>query len=81
MKRCPTLLLMRTIIRRSKYPIDLSDTEWERLKAHLPAYEKRSRGRPRLHSPRQILDAVFYVPKSGRPWRLSPRDFPPWRTV
>jgi putative transposase len=68
-------------MRRSKYPTDLSDTEWECLNAHLPAREKRSRGRPRLHSPRQILDAVFYVLRSGCPWRLLPRDFPPWRTV
>jgi len=60
---------------------DLSDTEWECLNAHLPAREKRSRGRPRLHSPRQILDAVFYVLRSGCPWRLLPGDFPPWRTV
>jgi putative transposase len=71
---------MRTMS-RSKYPTDLSDTEWECLNAHLPAREKRSRGRPRLHSPRQILDAVFYVLRSGCPWRLLPRDFPPWRTV
>ena len=71
---------MRTM-RRSKYPTDLSDTEWECLNAHLPAREKRSRGRPRLHSPRQILDAVFYVLRSGCPWRLLPGDFPPWRTV
>jgi putative transposase len=68
-------------MRRSKYPTDLSDTEWECLKAHLPVHEKRSRGRPRLHSLREILDAVFYVLKSGCPWRFLPRDFPPWRTV
>jgi putative transposase len=30
---------------------------------------------------RPILDAVFYVLKSGCPWRLLPRDFPPWKTV
>jgi len=28
-----------------------------------------------------ILNAVFYVLKSGCPWRLLPRDFPPWKTV
>jgi putative transposase len=27
------------------------------------------------------LDAVFYLLKSGCPWRLSPHDFPPWKTV
>ncbi len=39
------------------------------------------RGRPRLHGLRTILNAVFYVLKSGCPWRLLPRDFPPWKSV
>ena len=39
------------------------------------------RGRPKTHTTREILDAVFYVLKSGCPWRLLPRDFPPWETV
>lgn len=30
---------------------------------------------------RAILDAIYYVLKSGCPWRLLPRDFPPWKTV
>ena len=34
-----------------------------------------------MHSPREILDAVFYVLKSGGAWRLLPHDFPPWKTV
>ncbi len=62
-----------------QYPSDLSDEEWGLLEAHLPA-PKRC-GRPRLHSPRQIVDAVFYVVKSGCQWRMLPRDFPPWKTV
>src|SRR4028118_1359768 len=67
---------LRTM-RRSKYPTDLSDTEWECLKAHLPAHQKGSRGRPRLHSPRQILDAGFYVLKSGWPRRVLSRGVAP----
>ena len=38
-------------------------------------------GRPRIHGSRTILDAIFYVLKSGCPWRLLPYDFPPWETV
>jgi putative transposase len=34
-----------------------------------------------LHSPRQILNAVFYVLKSGCQWRMLPCEFPPWKTV
>jgi transposase len=37
--------------------------------------------RPRLHGLRTILDAVFYLLKSGCPWRLLPKDFPPWKRV
>jgi putative transposase len=61
------------------YATDLTDAEWKALEPHVPAPNKR--GRPRTHSPREILDAVFYILKSGCPWRLLPRDFPPWETV
>jgi putative transposase len=62
-----------------RYPTDLSDDEWRCISSHLP--EPAGWGRPRLHGLRAILDAVFYVLKSGCPWRLLPRDFPPWKTV
>lgn len=68
-------------MRRSKYSTDLSDSEWTCLKLHLPASKKRGRGRPRIHNLRDILDAIFYVLKSGCPWRLLPRCFPPWKSV
>jgi putative transposase len=61
------------------YPSDLTDREWGLLEPLLPAPKKR--GRPRLHSPRAILNAVFYVLKSGCQWRMLPRDFPPWKTI
>jgi putative transposase len=62
------------------YSTDLSDDEWECLRLHLPASNKR--GRPRTHDTREILNAVFfYVLKSGCPWRLLPKDFPPWESV
>jgi len=62
-----------------RYPTDLYNEEWALLEPYLPAPQRR--GRPRLHSPREILDAVFYVLKSGCQWRMLPRDFPPWKTV
>ncbi len=30
---------------------------------------------------RHIFDAIFYVLRSGCPWRFLPGDFPPWSTV
>src|SRR5215213_5406036 len=61
------------------YSTDLSDAEWECLQPHIPAPNKR--GRPRTHGTREVLNAIFYVLKSGCPWRLLPKDFPPWETV
>jgi putative transposase len=62
-----------------RYTTDLSDGEWECLELLVPAPNKR--GRPRTHGTREILNALFYVLKSGCPWRLLPKDFPPWETV
>ncbi len=62
-----------------RYPTDLSDAEWKCLDPHLP--KPKRRGRPRTHGLREILNAVFYVLKSGCPWRLLPKDFPPWKSV
>jgi putative transposase len=64
---------------RKAYQTDLSDAEWGTLEPHLPTPE--ATGRPRLHGLREILDAIFYVLKSGCAWRLLPHDFPPWKTV
>src|SRR5215210_3282484 len=64
---------------RRAYQSDLSDEEWELIEPHLPVPQAPSR--PRLHPLREILDAVFYVLKSGGAWRLLPHDFPPWKTV
>src|ERR687893_753985 len=61
------------------YLTDLSDAECWYLEPHAPPPNKR--GRPRAHAAREVLDAVFYVLKSGCPWRLLPREFPPWGTV
>jgi putative transposase len=61
------------------YPTDLSDAQFRHIEPHLPAANQR--GRPKIHPPREILNAVFYVLKSGCPWRFLPREFPPWRSV
>jgi putative transposase len=49
------------------------------LEPHVPAPNER--GRPKTHSTREILNAIFYVLRSGCPWRLLPGDFPPWESV
>jgi putative transposase len=64
---------------RKAYQSDLTDAEWSCLESYLPA--PKANGRPRLYTLREILDAIFYVLKSGCAWRLLPHDFPPWKTV
>ena len=64
---------------RRPYSTDLSDAEWECIEGLLPTPENE--GRPRLHSLREILNAIFYVVRSGCAWRLLPHDFLPWKTV
>ena len=64
---------------KRSYSTDLTDAEWECLKLYVPPPNKR--GRPKIHSTREIFNAIFYVLKSGCAWRLLPRDFPPWETV
>jgi putative transposase len=61
------------------YLSDLSDAEWELLQPLLPP--PAARGRPRQHSLRTILNAVFYIVRAGGAWRLLPHEFPPWKTV
>jgi putative transposase len=64
---------------KRSYPTNLTNTEWKTLEPHVPA--PNNRGRPKAHTTREILNAIFYVLKSGCPWRLLPKDFPPWETV
>jgi putative transposase len=64
---------------RKTYSTDLSDEEWTYIEPHLPV--PGAPGRPRLHSLREILDAIFYIVRSGCAWRLLPHDFPPWKTI
>ena len=64
---------------RQAYPTDLNDPQWLRIEQLLPPPSKT--GRPREHSYREILNAIFYIVCSGCAWRLMPHDLPPWKTV
>ena len=66
--------------RRLPYPSDLSDREWQLIKPHFPN-PRTNRGRKRVHSHREILNAIFYLLRSGCDWRMLPHEFPPWKTV
>lgn len=64
---------------KRSYATDLSYAEWDCLESYIPA--AKCRGRPKTHTTREILNAIFYILKSGCAWRLLPREFPPWESV
>jgi putative transposase len=65
---------------RPAYPTDLNDTQWALIAPLLP-HKQSKRGRPRIWPLREILNAIFYVVRSGCAWRLMPHDLPRWQTA
>jgi putative transposase len=57
----------------------VSDVEWASLALYVPP--AKLGGRPPKHTRRELVNAIFYLIRSGEPWRLLPHDLPPWRTV
>src|SRR6266851_2887493 len=61
------------------YPSDLTSQEWAILEPLIPPAKEG--GRPRTTEMREVLNAMFYVDRTGCQWRALPHDFPPWSTV
>ena len=70
---------MQHIRKTNRYQTDVTDKEWRVIEPHLPA--AKSTGRPRAWPMREIINGIFYVMRSGCPWRLLPSDLPPWSTI
>jgi transposase len=64
---------------RRPYPSDLTDREWAVIEHLVP--RAKPGGRPEQYPKREILNAIFYVVRSGGVWRMLPHDFPPWELV
>lgn len=64
---------------RLNYPTDISDEEWQILQPLVPPV--KSGGRPADHLRREIVNAIFYVLRTGCQWRYLPHDLPPWQTI
>src|SRR5205823_7641605 len=65
-------------MRSHTYPSDVTDEQWGLLEPLIPVYPG---GRPRKTDVRDVLDAIFYVLRTGCQWRFLPKDFPPKSTV
>ncbi len=60
------------------YPSNMNDKEWDLIKHHF-TYGKY--GNRSLYEKKDLVNAIFYVVKSGCQWRMLPHDFPPWKSV
>ena len=59
---------------------DLSDTEWGIIAPLLPGADGEKNGRPRLDD-RKVLNGIFFVLRTGTPWRDLPERYGPYTTV
>jgi len=62
------------------FPSDLTNAQWARLEPLIPP--AKTGGRPRQTDMRAAMNAIFYLLRTGCPWRYLPRNsFPPRPTV
>ena len=61
------------------YPSDLSSLQWRRIRHLFP--RRCCLGRPAKWSLKNILNTIFYILRTGCPWRHLPKDFTHWKTV
>ena len=58
------------------YATDLTEAQWALVDSIIP--EGKPGGRPRSIDVRAVVNAIFYLLRTGCQWRLLPREFPPW---
>jgi putative transposase len=66
-------------MRVHNYPSDVTDTQWALIAPLIPVAPPG--GRPRKTDMRDVVDAIFYILRTGCQWRYLPVDLPPKSTV
>ncbi len=64
---------------RPRYPSDVTAKQWTLIEPLLPP--PNTEGRREKHPRREIVNAIFYLLRTGCSWRQLPHDLPPWQTV
>jgi len=62
--------------RKTRYPSDVSDDEWEFAAPYLTLMTPQAP--QRKYELREIFNALRYLVKTGAPWRYLPEHFAPW---
>ncbi len=60
------------------YKTDMTDDQYSLIS---DIFTVGNYGSARKHSVRALINAVFYLNKTGCHWYLLPNDFPPYKTV
>lgn len=62
--------------------MDLTDKQWEAIQKHIPADPVRADGRGRpWRDPREVLNGILWVLRTGARWKDLPSSYPPYQTV
>jgi transposase len=64
---------------RKVYPSDISEEQFELIKADL--YGAKKTTKPRKIDLYEVFCGILYILKSGCQWRMLPREFPKWELV
>lgn len=66
--------------KRQRYASDLTDEQWEAIRSLLPL-ENKGPGRPIELDMREVVNAIFYLNRTGCQWENLPHDFPNHNSV
>jgi len=61
--------------------MELTNAQWNRIEQLVtsPTPKKDGRGRPARH-PREVLNGILWILRTGAPWKDMPQRYPPYQT-
>ncbi|HEY6529423.1 MAG TPA: transposase, partial [Cellvibrionaceae bacterium] len=61
--------------------MELTKQQWELVIPFLPEKDltQQGKGRPRV-DPREILEGILWILRTGAPWKDMPERYPPYQT-
>jgi transposase len=63
--------------------MDLTEEQWEAIRGSVPGPERQgtsARGGRPWRDPRDVLNGILWVLRTGAPWADLPRRYPPYQT-
>lgn len=61
------------------YETDITEEQWPLIQPLFPV--NTGRGRPMVLDLQMVINAIFYLVRTGCQWRNLPKDFPKWQSV